>query len=71
MKIGIYACSRLPRQPLCNYVYFVYFPGEFGDVYKGEIKLPGQPATKVAIKTLKVHISLENFASTKFDIDRT
>ena len=30
------------------------FVGEFGDVYKGEIKLPGHPATKVAIKTLKV-----------------
>ena len=28
--------------------------GEFGDVYKGEMKLPGQPSTKVAIKTLKV-----------------
>ncbi|CAB4021380.1 Ephrin type-B receptor 1, partial [Paramuricea clavata] len=27
--------------------------GQFGDVYKGEMKLPEQPATKVAIKKLK------------------
>ncbi|XP_028394331.1 ephrin type-B receptor 2-like [Dendronephthya gigantea] len=34
--------------------------GEFGDVYKGELKLPGQPATKVAIKKLKAGASHKN-----------
>ena len=34
--------------------------GEFGDVYKGEMKLPGQPAVKVAIKTLKKGAILKN-----------
>jgi hypothetical protein len=43
---------------------FIVFPGEFGDVYKGEINAySGQPATKIAIKTLKV---LFMFVCTQF-----
>ncbi|CAB4003216.1 ephrin type-A receptor 5 isoform X2 [Paramuricea clavata] len=34
--------------------------GEFGDVYKGDMKLPGQPSMKVAIKTLKAGATRKN-----------
>lgn len=37
-----------------NSVLQYYFLGEFGDVYKGSLKVPGQKTTVVAIKTLKV-----------------
>ena len=32
---------------------FSFHPGEFGEVYRGSLRIPGQDAKTVAIKTLK------------------
>ncbi|CAB4005869.1 ephrin type-B receptor 1 isoform X4 [Paramuricea clavata] len=56
------ALSEFAKQLDRNLIKFgdIVGGGEFGDVYKGEMKLPEQPATKVAIKTLKPRASHKN-----------
>ena len=45
---------------VCVGLACVLFPGEFGDVCKGRMRIPGQQDVIIAIKTLKVGASEKN-----------
>lgn len=39
--------------PVCQIIHRCFFAGEFGEVYRGILKVPGRKEVAVAIKTLK------------------
>jgi len=48
------------RQPIFLFFLFPVCPGEFGDVCKGRMRVPGEDDVDIAIKTLKSGSSEKN-----------